>query len=113
MKNLGASAETLTLAGISGETFVSHESNALKKGAATVDVAAGTVALEVPAKSIVAVRLTADPGDVIDAIAKPIVRNDRRHNNQPMIFRDDYQIKVRGGEHFDNKIFRVNGKVVK
>lgn len=113
LKNVGASAETLTLAGISGETFVSHESNALKKGAATVDVAAGTVALEVPAKSIVAVRLTADPGEVIEAIAKPIVRNDRRHNNQPMIFRDDYQIKVRGGEHFDNKIFRVNGKVVK
>ncbi|SHH82071.1 Glycoside hydrolase family 44 [Fibrobacter sp. UWH9] len=116
LKNVGASAETLTLTEISGETFVSHESNALKMGTATVSAAvdgAGTVALEVPAKSIVAVRLTADAGEVIEAIAKPIVRNDRRHNNLPMIFRDDYQIKVRGGEHFDNKIFRVNGKVVK
>ena len=47
------SAETLTLSGITGETFVSHTSNALKKG--TVQVSNNTISTTLPAKSIVAV----------------------------------------------------------
>ena len=47
------SAETLTLSGITGETFVSHTSNALKKG--TVQVSNNTISMSLPAKSIVAV----------------------------------------------------------
>lgn len=109
LKNVGASAETLTLAGISGETFVSHESNALKMGTATVS-AAGSIALEVPAKSIVAVRLTADPGETI-GIVKAYDR--RAVRNQPMVFREDHQVKVRGGERYGDKIFHVNGRTIR
>ncbi len=47
------SAETLTLSGITGETFVSHTNNALKKG--TVQVSNNTISTSLPAKSIVAV----------------------------------------------------------
>ena len=55
------SAETLTLSGITGETFVSHTSNALKKG--TVQVSNNTISTTLPAKSIVAV-LFKGPGTV-------------------------------------------------
>lgn len=34
-------------------------------------------------------------------------------NNQPMVFRNGYQIKVRGGELHGGKTFQVNGKIVK
>jgi len=46
---------TLTLSGISGETFVSHENNALKSG--TVSVQSKKASLTLPAKSITAVLL--------------------------------------------------------
>lgn len=46
-------ARTLTLAGLTGETFKSHKENALKTGSAKV--ASNKLALELPAKSIVAV----------------------------------------------------------
>ena len=55
------SVETLTLSGITGETFVSHTSNALKKG--TVQVSNNTISTTLPAKSIVAV-LFKGPGTV-------------------------------------------------
>lgn len=58
LKNMGANATTLTLAGITGETFKSHTENALKAG--TASVASNKVTLTVPAKSITAVMLTAD-----------------------------------------------------
>ena len=46
---------TLTLSGISGETFVSHENNALKSG--SVSVQSEKASLTLPAKSITAVLL--------------------------------------------------------
>ncbi len=46
------SVETLTLSGITGETFVSHTNNALEKG--TAQVSNKTVSTTLPAKSIVA-----------------------------------------------------------
>lgn len=58
LKNMKPSAITMTLAGITGETFESHAVNALKAGEAQVT---GTkVSLTVPAKSITAVILFAD-----------------------------------------------------
>ena len=52
-KAAGGSAETLTLSGITGETFVSHTKNALKKG--SVQVANNKISTSLPAKSITAV----------------------------------------------------------
>ncbi len=52
-KAAGGSAETLTLSGITGETFVSHTKNALKKG--SVQVSNNTISTSLPAKSITAV----------------------------------------------------------
>lgn len=58
LKNMKPAAITMTLSGITGETFESHAVNALKAGEAQVT---GTkVSLTVPAKSITAVKLTAD-----------------------------------------------------
>lgn len=48
---------TYTLSGLSGETFVSHTSNALKKG--TANIADNKLSITLPAKSIMAVQLTA------------------------------------------------------
>ncbi|MBQ3839261.1 MAG: glycoside hydrolase [Fibrobacter sp.] len=66
------SAETLTLSGITGETFVSHTNNALKKGSA--QVASKKVSLTLPAKSITAVLFTTKNPKVVDAIATTAVR---------------------------------------
>jgi len=58
LKNMKPSAITMTLSGITGETFESDAVNALKAGEAQVT---GTkVSLTVPAKSITAVILSAD-----------------------------------------------------
>ena len=57
-------AETLTLTGIKGETFVSHTSNALKKG--SVEIANDKATLTLPAKSITALLLTTDTPKVVD-----------------------------------------------
>ena len=57
-------AETLTLTGIKGETFVSHTSNALKKG--SVEIANDKATLTLPAKSITALLLTTDTPNVVD-----------------------------------------------
>lgn len=58
LKNMKPAAITMTLSGITGETFESHAVNALKAGEAQVT---GTkVSLTVPAKSITAVILFAD-----------------------------------------------------
>ena len=67
------SAQILTLSGITGETFVSHTNNALKKG--TVQVASNKVSLSLPAKSITAVLLTTDSPKVIDGIVPTIAGN--------------------------------------
>lgn len=48
---------TYTLSGLSGETFVSHTSNALKKG--TANITDNKLSITLPAKSIMAVQLTA------------------------------------------------------
>ena len=57
-------AETLTLTGIKGETFVSHTKNALKKG--SVEIANDKATLTLPAKSITALLLTTDTPKVVD-----------------------------------------------
>ena len=57
-------AETLTLTGIKGETFVSHTNNALKKG--SVEIANDKATLTLPAKSITALLLTTDTPKVVD-----------------------------------------------
>ena len=86
LKNFDASLKfkTLTLAGITGETFVSHTNNALKEDAVATKVLGGTTnaaassankfSLSLPAKSITAVLLTTDTPNVIDAI-KPRLRS--------------------------------------
>ncbi|MCF0223389.1 MAG: glycoside hydrolase [Fibrobacter sp.] len=66
LKNVKPSATTLTLAGITGETFESHKVNALKEGVA--EVVSEKVSLNVPAKSITAVLLTAD---AVASISRP------------------------------------------
>lgn len=77
--------ETYELSGLTGETFVSHTSNALKKKSAVV--AGGKVALTLPAKSITAVLLkntkprTEPVVDETSVLAKPqvtrrVLRND-------------------------------------
>ena len=58
------SAQTLTLSGITGETFVSHSQNALKKG--TVQVASNKAPLSLPAKSITAVLFTSSTPKAVD-----------------------------------------------
>ncbi|MCQ2104217.1 MAG: T9SS type A sorting domain-containing protein [Fibrobacter sp.] len=58
LKNVNAGVTTLTLAGLSGETFESHKVNALKSGASSI--AEGKVSIELPAKSITAVLLGAE-----------------------------------------------------
>ncbi len=115
LKNTAASVETLTLVGLTGETFESHEKNALKAGAATF--ANGSVALTVPAKSIVAVRLTAEAGEPF-GIKNRIPR--RTNYNLPVtrVERADQKIQVRDGrskfgDGLGNKLFRVNGATVR
>ena len=66
-------AQTLTLSGITGETFVSHTQNALKKG--TAQVADNKVSLSLPAKSITAMLFTTDNPKVIDGIAPVVPSN--------------------------------------
>ncbi len=72
--NIPSAAKTLTLAGLSGETFESHEVNALKK--ASVDVVDGVVSLTVPAKSITSILLNEDSVSLSTRIAavKPAAR---------------------------------------
>ena len=77
-------ANALTLSGITGETFVSHTNNALKKNAVNVKMTGGmTTATEnyankfsmtLPAKSITAVLFTTKNPTVIDAIATTATR---------------------------------------
>ncbi len=64
-------AQTLTLSGITGETFVSHTQNALKKG--TAQVADNKVSLSLPAKSITAMLFTTDNPKVIDGITPTVL----------------------------------------
>ncbi len=69
--------KTLTLSGITGETFVSHTNNALKEDAAGAKVQGGTtsatgaavnkISLKLPAKSITALLLTTDTPNVVDS----------------------------------------------
>lgn len=80
LNNFDASTKfkTLTLAGITGETFVSHTNNALKEDAAGASIQGGTTSatnatankftLKLPAKSITAMLLTTDTPKVVDAI---------------------------------------------
>ena len=66
--NFGASDKnvtTLTLANISGETFVSHTQNALKKG--TAAIAGDKISLTLPAKSITAIIATSEKPKVVDS----------------------------------------------
>ena len=76
--------KSLTLSGITGETFVSHTNNALKADAVTAKVQGGSTSstsasankfsLSLPAKSITAMLFTTDSPKVIDGIA-PVTRN--------------------------------------
>ena len=80
LNNFDASTKfkTLTLAGITGETFVSHTNNALKEDATGASIQGGTTSatnatankfsLKLPAKSITAMLLTTDTPKVVDAI---------------------------------------------
>ena len=88
-------ANALTLSGITGETFVSHTSNALKKNAVNVMMAGGTTtatenyankfSMTLPAKSITAVLFTTKNPTVIDAIA-------------PVAARSNYSLTLQGRE---------------
>ena len=66
------SVETLSLSGITGETFVSHTNNALKKG--TAQVASKKVSMTLPAKSITAILFNSKNPKVVDAIAPTAAR---------------------------------------
>jgi alpha-L-arabinofuranosidase len=80
LNNFDASTKfkTLTLAGITGETFVSHTNNALKEDAVTANIQGGSTnatsstankfSISLPAKSITAILLTTDTPKVVDAI---------------------------------------------
>ena len=69
--------KTLTLAGITGETFVSHTKNALKEDAVSAKVSGGSTSattssankftMTLPAKSITAVLLTTEKPQVVDS----------------------------------------------
>ena len=69
--------KTLTLAGITGETFVSHTKNALKEDAVGAKVSGGSTSattsfankftMILPAKSITAVLLTTEKPEVVDS----------------------------------------------
>ena len=69
--------KTLTLAGITGETFVSHTKNALKEDAISAKVSGGSTSattssankftMTLPAKSITAVLLTTEKPQVVDS----------------------------------------------
>ncbi len=69
--------KTLTLAGITGETFVSHTKNALKEDAISAKVSGGSTnattnfankfTMALPAKSITAVLLTTENPQVVDS----------------------------------------------
>ena len=77
-------ANALTLSGITGETFVSHTNNALKKNAVNVKMTGGMTnatenyankfSMTLPAKSITAVLFTTKNPTVIDAIAPTVAR---------------------------------------
>ena len=62
---------TMTLSGITGETFVSHEKNALKSG--TVSVQSGKASLTLPAKSITAVLLNGKGEEILSSSSIPLV----------------------------------------
>ena len=62
---------TLTLSGISGETFVSHENNALKSG--SVSVQSEKASLTLPAKSITAVLLKGKGEEILSSSSIPLV----------------------------------------
>ena len=80
--------KTLTLSGITGETFVSHTNNALKEDAAGAKVQGGTtsatgaavnkISLKLPAKSITALLLTTDTPNVVDSTDAVRPGNSRR-----------------------------------
>ena len=80
LSNFDASLKfkSLTLSGITGETFVSHTQNALKADAVSANVQGGSTAnklsLTLPAKSITAMLFTTDNPKVIDGIA-PVAPN--------------------------------------
>ena len=78
-------AQTLTLSGITGETFVSHTQNALKKG--TTQIAGNKVSLSLPAKSITAVLFTSDNPKVVDGII-------------PITLNSNYSISLQGQDIF-------------
>ncbi|MBP5350738.1 MAG: glycoside hydrolase [Fibrobacterales bacterium] len=61
--------KTLTLSGLSGETFVSHAQNALRTGG--VSVRANRFELAMPPKTIAAVLLSSSPGGVSRKAAGP------------------------------------------
>lgn len=88
---------TLTLSGLSGETFVSHEVNALKKSTATVNN--GTLFLTLPPKSITAVLMKGLSR--IDAIhASPVAGATLFHQDGSWFVNNTYG-KVRSVEIFD------------
>lgn len=80
LSNFDASLKfkSLTLSGITGETFVSHTQNALKADAVSANVQGGSTAnklsLTLPAKSITAMLFSTDNPKVIDGIA-PVAPN--------------------------------------
>jgi len=106
LKNPKVSAKTLTLSGLTGETFESHETNALKAGDATLTD--GSITLTVPAKSITAVMLNAD---VVAAIGAKHLDRANVQGFEPAVFMDNQKVKIRNGKGADGaaRYFRVNG----
>lgn len=103
--------ETYELSGLTGETFVSHTSNALKKKSAVV--AGGKVALTLPAKSITAVLLknskprTEPVVDETSVLAKPQVSRRVLRNDGGVWFVDNSRGSIR-----QVQVFNMLGKAV-
>ncbi len=104
-------AEVYELAGLTGETFVSHTSNALKKKSAAVSE--GKVTLTLPAKSITAVLLTnSNPkkAPVIEGFIPKV----RRDVASGLLFNDGgvWYVNNAAGDIQKVEIFNLMGKTV-
>ena len=97
LKNMKPAAATLTLAGITGETFESHKVNALKSG--TAEVSGEKVSLTVPAKSITAVQLSAEG---VESLVRPAVASGQLFAQDNRWFLDNASGQVRSVRIFNS-----------
>ncbi len=91
---------TLTLSGISGETFVSHENNALKSG--SVSVQSEKASLTLPAKSITAVLLKSNKPKTIALPQKAAINTNLIFHENGSWFVDNTAGNVKRVEIFNS-----------